>query len=457
MTKRKRTVLFTFFTAIFFIIGPFLIFYASGYVFDFHQKRFVQTGAFYFKVSPKDYTVSLNGKLRKKSTPFLGTAFIKNLPPKQYIVEVKKNNYHPWIKKLDINEGLITESRHITLFPQNVNFSLLYKNIGFLCQKDNHLLIEQRNKNNWAIIDYSLKDKKGETIFESNFLKTNSILKNIKVGSNDLILLILETKDGKRKLLAIDNSSSPPFISEINLPQESNDIEINPSNRSEVLFLNENKLFKYNFQEKTKPSRLIDSLLAYSLLGNKIIWLDENGFVYESDMSGKPISVLNLYPFSINKNKKYMIFTRNNLSKILIQEGNSLYYLGKNRSFKKISDDFKDFKISPDAKKIAIFSNHEIRIFFWEDILDQPQRKEGDLIFLTRFSDGILSLDWLNSDYILFNTDSKVKISEIDNRDRLNIIDIGDYKNSRIYFEKKLNEILLLSENSLFVSNILMK
>ena len=152
-----------------------------------------------------------------------------------------------------------------------------------------------------------------------------------------------------------------------------------------------------------------------------------------------------------------MIFTRNNLSKILIQEGNSLYYLGKNRSFKKISDDFKDFKISPDAKKIAIFSNHEIRIFFWEDILDQPQRKEGDLIFLTRFSDGILSLDWLNSDYILFNTDSKVKISEIDNRDRLNIIDIGDYKNSRIYFEKKLNEILLLSENSLFVSNILMK
>lgn len=98
MTKRQRAFLFSI-CAIFFVSATlFAIFYSQGYRLDFEKKMVTQTGAFYFKVLPKGAQVYLDGQLKKKTDFLFGAAFIENLLPKKYNVQIKKDGYFTWEK-----------------------------------------------------------------------------------------------------------------------------------------------------------------------------------------------------------------------------------------------------------------------------------------------------------------------------------------------------------------------
>ena len=109
-------------------------------------------------------------------------------------------------------------------------------------------------------------------------------------------------------------------------------------------------------------------------------------------------------------------------------------------------------EISPDFNKILYLGNFEIWIFFLKDNLNQPQKKAGEKVFLTRFSEKIKDCFWLNSGYLIFNTDSKLKIAEIDDRDRINIYDLKDFENPKIFFNGNNKKVYILSNGKFFVS-----
>ena len=53
MNKKIRSFIFFSLVVIFLIISPLAIFYSQGYRFDSKNFRVVQTGSFYFKVTPQ--------------------------------------------------------------------------------------------------------------------------------------------------------------------------------------------------------------------------------------------------------------------------------------------------------------------------------------------------------------------------------------------------------------------
>lgn len=125
MTKRTRTVLFIIFVFLFLSLTPSVIFYSQGYRINFEEKKVVRTGAFYFKASPGRTEVYLNGKLKNRTSMLANSILIENLLPKFYEIEIKKDDYYPWRKTLEIKEKEVTEAKNIILFPKNPQFTVI--------------------------------------------------------------------------------------------------------------------------------------------------------------------------------------------------------------------------------------------------------------------------------------------------------------------------------------------
>ena len=102
---------------------------------------------------------------------------------------------------------------------------------------------------------------------------------------------------------------------------------------------------------------------------------------------------------------------------------------------------------STDGNKIWESNNYEIWIVL-------PEKNEK--VFLTRFSEKIENIFWLNDYYLIFNVGNKIKIAEIDNGDGLNIIDLAEFsaqggENPKIYWDKDARKLYVLSEKKTYL------
>ena len=130
MTRKTRKILFFVFFLIFLLGAPLIILYYQGYRFDLEKKSLTQTGGLFLKVTPKQAEIYIDGELVKKTDFFFGSTLIENLLPKKYKIEIKKEEYFPWEKILEIRAKEVTEGKNIVLFPENINFEILLKNVG---------------------------------------------------------------------------------------------------------------------------------------------------------------------------------------------------------------------------------------------------------------------------------------------------------------------------------------
>lgn len=115
----------------------------------------------------------------------------------------------------------------------------------------------------------------------------------------------------------------------------------------------------------------------------------------------------------------------------------------------------KDITFSPDKSRFLFFNDHEI--------LFAESKTPNQRNFLMRFSEKINNCFWLNNNYIIFDVAGSVKISEIDTRDKINMVDLGtkinltnnsfvESKNPKIFFDEINKKLYILNKNTLFIS-----
>ncbi len=82
------------------------------------------------------------------------------------------------------------------------------------------------------------------------------------------------------------------------------------------------------------------------------------------------------------------------------------------------------FAISPDGKKLSWWNENELWVMWLSNADYQPYRKEGEKELITKFSSKIKKADWFrDGDHIVVDS-AGYKITEIDKRGGLNIIEI---------------------------------
>jgi hypothetical protein len=463
MTKRTRTTLFLIFLVLFLLIAPSVIFYSQGYRFDFENEKITQTGGLFFKIEPKQAEIYIDGKLIKKTDFLFGSAFIDNLLPKKHKIEIKKEGYFPWEKNLEIRERWVTEAKNIVLIPEKTNFSVLTENVeNFWFSPDGKkvVLFEKggAEETSWSLKLYDLE-------------KNN---KSHLMGEEDFILFFPFTSINGSSGSGKDISSKKANLLDLRFSEDSKEISL------EIELKDGTKYFSLKIGEVPPtlveveaPSPPFKNTVTYQKINNDIYYLDNSGNFFKVDelRSSSPSlrsvneEKLTEEPFPIKPETEYILEIFQNF--IFLKEGQSLYLFNSDsRSFEKFFDSVKNFKISSDEKKMVYFSDCEIWILFLKDKLDQPAKKTGEKFFLTRVSEKINDVFWLNSDYLIFDSGNKLKIAEIDDRDKINIYDLGESKEppqgaasaaptgqAKIFFNKSDKKLYVLTEGNLYASS----
>jgi len=432
-----------------------------GYRVDFDSKKIVQTGGLYFKVWPKSAKIYLDGKLKKRTDFFFGSALIEDLLPKRYEIEIKKSGYHSWKKTLEIKEKQVTELKNVFLIPENSVFTNLTENIdSFWPSRDGKkLILKEIAEDSWSLKILELEKEVITHLFDEKDFKKEK-------GAIIEILDLKFSPDSKKILLRIkEDKAEEYFISSIEetpvnlipldfLGKNIRKISFNPRSPQKIFFSSDDKLFEADFLKKEK-NQILKNLITYEISEGNIFFISDDGFLFKTDLSGMIQERINPEAMTLKDETKYQLQLRG--EEFFLLEDNVVYFWDRDsEKFEKLFEDIKNLEISADFKKAFFSSGHEIWILFFEEILDQPQKKTGEKLFLTRFSEKIDKVFWYTSHYLIFNAGSKIKVAEIDDRDRINIVDLAEFKDPEIFFNQMDKKLYVLTENNLFASKKLL-
>ncbi len=224
MTRRARRIIFYLFLIAFIILVPTIIFYALGYGFDFEKKTIVATGGIYLKSYPSKAEIFINDKSRGKTNKYL-----RRLIPKNYEVEIIKEDYYPWQKNLTVKAGIVTKVDNILLIPFNPKI----------------FLVASESK------DYA-------SFFEKPY-SLSEVIEIIK-------------KKSKYTIFNIDNLNFDP-------------------KEDKLYFLSNNNLYSLkldrdNLENSVLPDILVSNIVNYTMYKNGILYLDYfSGKIFELDIS----------------------------------------------------------------------------------------------------------------------------------------------------------------------------
>ncbi len=440
--------MFLFCLFLFFLIAPAAILYSQGYRIDFNPpaggKKISQTGGLFLKVLPRQTEIYLDGKLAKKTDFFFGSVLIENLLPKRHKIEVKKAGFYPWEKTLEIKEKEVSEAKNIILFPENPDFTILAKGVeNFWFSPDQEkIILKEGEENRFSSSPFAVAREQNEKGWALKLYELDKNVKSHLLEENDISpkgadLLNLEFSEGSKEASL-----------EAGIGEQVKNFTIKLDQIPPVL------------TEKEIPPPLLKNALTHQEFDGSIYYLDNFGYVFKANSSLSTKSKINEIPFPVKPETEYNLKIFQDY--LFLKEDKTLYRFNPDsNSFEKFFDGIRDLKISPDSKKIVYFSDSEIWVLFLKEIEGQWQKKAGEKLFLIRLSEKIDDVLWLDSNYLFFSAGNKIKISEIDERDRINIVDIKPPANNNsggieIFWNKVDKKLYILSEGNLYRSAALL-
>ncbi|MBI2054135.1 MAG: PEGA domain-containing protein [Candidatus Staskawiczbacteria bacterium] len=233
---------------------------------------------------------------------------------------------------------------------------------------------------------------------------------------------------------------------------------------NELFFIKNGALYQNN--PDSGPLLILKNSAAFELAGNnKITWLGLDGFLYDFDISSGDNQKLSSIPLKINKKNNYKL---NSVFQniFLFENDNLLLFDQKIKEFLNFYGPVKEIELSPDQKKLLFYNDYEILFSYVWQLSDQSDYEK---IFLNRFSEKISQCQWLNNDYIVFTVEGRIKISETDNKNNINIVTLpenlallngtsarlfnpGNGKEAEIYFSQQDKKLYILDGDKTFLS-----
>ena len=437
--------MFIFLVIVFLVGGPFLIMYSQGYRFDMEKFLFLETGGMYVKAYPNDVSVSIDNKFENKTSAFSRDLLVQNLLPEEHDIKIEKDNYRKWEKNLLIEKKKVAEAKYVILFPNEIPFAKASEGVlsFFKFPNDNRLIL--------------IKEK-GLYIFDQDKNEETQILAEKQMVAN--IKDIIFSKSGKKIILATEKGSyylvnteskviSPSLIKNFNI--KTKNISFDPNNDSFVFFESNSQLYKMNIDKRTTPQLFKENKIKSSALYGDIMYtLEEDGNLIKTSILLNNPDTLTKTPFDINLSNSYSIIQME--GQVFLIENKKIAYMLKNGLFEKIIESNNELLYSPFYDKILFVSNNEIRLLFLKDIDSTFFKKSGEMVFISRLSNKINDIKWLNGEYFVYSTNNKAYISETDNRDRINSFEIPNVNASQLLFNGNSRKLIVLNNEKLSIS-----
>jgi len=426
-----RRLVYIFFIIIFLVTVPLIILYTQGYRYNFKRGKVQKTGIFIISSIPKKADIYLNNQLIKnKQTP----ARIEKLLPADYEIKLAKTGYHDWTKKLQISKNATTFAEDVILwkniFPTQLSS---YPIINWLVSSDQKKVafITDARK----IISFDFDNHNFYDLYQASDYTNPQILawsntnKKILVKSNNQYLII-DTERYYIKPLKINNDNYSIVKWDLN-------------NDNIIYALNSAGIWKIDLFTMNKKL-IFPKNISDFIINHDTIYYFYKDVVYKQKLNA------NINPEIIDGVKCSSCHFWDSDSNKLILFSPTLQELYI------IDPELKNKTIKKEASNISWLNKNDFLFYNnWEIWIYSPDKKEPELI--TRIGAGITEALWHPiGRHIIFTSEDKIKIIELDNRELRNIIELYSGQNihhltiddngQNIYFSSMINQLEFISE-----------
>ena len=396
----------------FFIVAPILLLYTAGYRYNIKKQEVQKTGSLVLNSKPTGATITLNNKPISEKTAIR----LNNIVPDDYLINIAKDGYYPWEKKLSVKAQETTFAENIILFkksePEKISNQQIEKIIFSPNNKNACYWVKNNNKYNLYLLNLSNQKEKLLSENIDSFDNTN----------------ISWAPDDSKFIL---NTGNKYFINFAVLPYQTVDI-------TNIIIKNKLKNIRWD----------IDT--------SNVLYAQDNNTVYVIDILSLSINKkytlnagTNLIDYIVFQNEVFTIENTNtdfNLTK------HSLNPELKNTLYNNIELNGDNYSISSIQNYKLIFADNKNPTLFFSDldlgsILYQksnvltirPEYKQNLLLLttnqelsylnlsssplqeknITRYSQGLGEAYWHKSvNYVFALQNNKIDIIELDDRDR---------------------------------------
>lgn len=427
---------------IFFVVtATYLVTVASGYKFDWSQRKFIQTGTIHIRSNPQDVKIYLNGKIKGSRSSLK----IKYLLPGEYDLKIESEGYKTWEKRVKVEQSLVTEEREIILFWENANEQTIATMEGL---KDAITSESKEELIYWT--DDSLYFQKIDSAEKNQILNlTDKKIKSVK-ASNDFDRILIETEltqPGTSGFLLCQNKDCGEII-DVNQNVGVNFTRIDLLGEAKKDFI-AYELEKLNYIDPySKARNFIDSKVSDAEIFT--------GRLYYIKKKGK-FSTLNRS--ALNGMEKEEIFKGSevvdlNEAKVFVDYKRDDLYLALKSGLYILNDDKNGLEKIMDTDSRLDFGNSRLVLIEGSDEIwirgkFKPTEEEETMHLVARYAEKIEDLTWLkNTNHVLFSMDGSLRAIEKSGSNETDLYTYTTYENDR-FFPIKRNKILVLDGNSL--------
>ncbi|MBT4349435.1 PEGA domain-containing protein [bacterium] len=424
-TAWRRVTYLTFFL-IFFIAAPFLIFYSLGYRYNFDKHIVEKNGAFFIKSYPRNAEIFIDQIKTRYKTP----SQITNTKPGQYLVAIKKENYHTWHKALTVHAGQ-------TSFVEEAALFLIDNDKTALGLGSSDFIINQHQNKYSHLIDNDLWLTNVDLDKSSKIFSFTNPVELISWSFDDQKLLI---KQGTYKLFNLQQQK----ITTLNIGNPDKIIWDN-QDANVLWFLDKDKLYRHNTILNTTALKTED-IQDFAITGEYLILQNNQNLSSTITQVTKNITA---------SDDEEAIHQLNHLNvgklKILLADNDYLIFmLGSKLYIQRSFDEL----ISIPASLVKIYGKFLLINDGHQTILYDYNEKTSNII--NRSSKITSDIYWHpNGSYFMDEIDGLTTIYELDGRDYRNNTQILDDPLKKLYlFNKKGDKLFILTETENFYLNL---
>ena len=450
MGRKVRILFFSIFATIFFAVGISIVFYFSGHTYDFKNNTVVDTGSIVLETAPKEVMISIDGSERMIKTPTV----VNNLLPGNYKITIKKEDYAPWEKTLNVTAQEATVMRDILLFSEKI-------------------VPEKFSENEYPVMKYLVPEKNiviaavkknNETYLEKFTLKKDEDTEHIQTIPGDVSdITVLSKNDFIVKQKTADTTNHMLYVDE----KEKKDIETltgnpvkniqrtfpHPDDANRWLILIDEKLWdiKEITQDEITATEIDDNVDDFILKGRifyTIQHVNEKTKLFEkSTLDTKKIPKLikeltgdtHWKIINADEEKIYMISNKNELVNII--------YDAEKPEEKLVTANVMDAVWNEGHSRLLWWNNFELWVF-------DPIEEKSTLI--TRQSTPLHDVRWYTPEsHIIFSDEKGIHIIETDTRDAALSTTVFTGEGVKNFFvTEKEKELWVYQDSQLFLERV---
>ncbi|MFA6252529.1 MAG: PEGA domain-containing protein [Candidatus Paceibacterota bacterium] len=428
------------------VVSTLVILQAQGYDFDWKKNEVLKTGGIYVKTAQSGADVFIDDKYINKTDGFSREILAQKMLPGSHTVKVQKEGYFTWEKTLPVEEQMVAKAQNIILFPTNISFTSKIADISSIYNITNQSFLVFKTNGDLYAVNSNTKEE--QSVLAASKLKDIGKIKSISFSSDQKKALIIN-QNNVYFLLEIAGAKSKLTNLKDYLDKTVSNIVWNGDNTLEYIY--KNKLYSLNVSTYKKESIKEENVTAFARHSDGLYTM-EDGILIRTNTFTKGVEILTKDAFSFKKNSSYQLKIIE--GRIFLAEDNKTYYYyeGKAKLFIKALDSSSEINYKILSDKVIFTTDYGIWLMLLKDYESPFFMKTESFILLSKFSQKISDIVWVADDYFAAIVNGKIRINEIDNRDKINSFELTGENYSKIWFNYNSKTLLAFKDNQLLES-----